>query len=641
MNQNLTVLLAILGFGVVAMAAAQIASYFRKVNLPLITGLLITGILTGPFTLNLIPASSITHLGFVNDIALAYIAFAASAELYLREMRSRINSIKWMTLTQLLFTFMLSGIAIFLLSNYISFMAEMPAIYKVGIAGLFAAIFTARSPASAIAVVSEMRAKGPFVQTAIGVTVLIDVFVILLFSFTLEVCVAFFEGTQFNHVFAGIIALELISSVIVGVLLGFVLVGVLKTRWRQPYKLVLILFLGYSMYVFHHWLDDVTLLHFNHSISIEPLLVCLIASFYVTNYSKFRAEFLRILEKSAKYIYVPFFLLAGASLKLDLFITVAGIAFSMFLVRLLGLMAGGYVGSTITKDSALFKKLAWMPYVTQAGVGLGLTTVVANTFPTWGVEFSTIVIAVIVVNQLVGPAIFKWAITKVKEGHTRADTPAFDGIKDAIIFGFEPQSVALARQLLEAGWEVKIVALTKDINKDKYEDLDIYHIKNLSLKALNKLDTKLAEAIVLMLTDEENLILCNLIYEHIGTNDVVVRLNHRYNFNKFHELGALIVDPSTAIVSLLDHFVRSPQAASLLLGMQKGQDTSDIQLLNPDIQGLLIRNLRLPADVIILSVKRGGNLIISHGYTRLRAGDTLTMVGSKKSLAEVSLKFGY
>jgi len=641
MNQNLSILLAILGFGVVAMAAAQIASYFRKINLPLITGLLITGILTGPFILNLIPAGSITHLSFVNDIALAYIAFAASAELYLREMRSRIRSIKWMTLTQLLFTFMLSGIAIFLLSNYISFMAEMPTIYKVGIAGLFAAIFTARSPASAIAVVSEMRAKGPFVQTAIGVTVLIDVFVILLFSFSLEVCVAFFEGTKFNHVFAGIITLELISSVIIGILLGFVLMGVLKTRWRQPYKLVLILLLGYSMYVFHHWLDDVTHLHFNHSISIEPLLVCLIASFYVTNYSKFRAEFLRILEKSAKYIYVPFFLLAGASLKLDLFITVAGIAFIMFLVRLLGLMAGGYVGGTITKDSALFKKLAWMPYVTQAGVGLGLTTVVANTFPTWGVEFSTIVIAVIIVNQLVGPAIFKWAITKVKEGHTRADTPAFDGIKDAIIFGFEPQSVALARQLLEAGWEVKIVALIKDINKEEYEDLDIHHIDDLSLETLNKLDAKLAEAIVLMITDKENLILCNLIYEHIGTSDVVVRLNHRYNFNEFHNLGALIVDPSTAIVSLLDHFVRSPQAASLLLGMQEGQDTSDIQVLNPDIQGLLIRNLRLPADVIILSVKRRGNLIISHGYTRLRAGDTLTIVGSKKSLAEVSLKFGY
>lgn len=641
MDQNIILVIAVLGFVVVSMAAAQIAGYFRKIKLPLITGLLITGILTGPFILNLISDASISHLNFVNDIALAYIAFAASAELYLREMRSRIHSIKWMTFSQLIFTFLLSGVAIYFLSSYIPFMAELPMVLRIGISALFASIFTARSPASAIAVVSEMRAKGPFVQTAIGVTVLIDVFVIVLFSFTLEVCVAFFEGSDFNLLFAGLITFELMSSVGIGFLLGYILVGILKTNWPQRYKTILILLFGYLTYVLHHWLGDITFQNFNHSISIEPLLVCLIASFRVTNYSVFRAEFLRILEKSAKYIYIPFFLLAGASLKLDLFVQVAGIAFIMFFVRLLGLMVGGYMGGSLSGEAPFIKKLAWMPYVTQAGVGLGLTTVVANTFPEWGVEFSTIVISVIVVNQIVGPGIFKWAINKVKEGHTRADTPAFDGTKDAIIFGFETQSVALARQLQEAGWEVKIATLLHDINRHEYEDLDIHHIDELNIEALNKLDCKLSEAVVLMLTDEENLVLCNLIYEHIGTHEIIVRLNHRYNFNKFHDLGALIVDPSTAIVSLLDHFVRSPQAASLLLGMQDDQDTSDIQVLNRDIQGMLIRNLRLPADVIILSVKRRGNLIISHGYTRLRAGDTLTMVGSKKSLADVSLKFGY
>ncbi len=641
MNQNLSVILAIIGFGVVALSAAQLAGYFRKIKLPLITGLLVIGILTGPFILNLIPISSIIHLGFINDIALAYIAFAASAELYLREMRSRIDSIKWMTISQLVVTFLLSGAAVFFLSEQIPFMREFSISLRMAASSLFAVIFVARSPASAIAVVNEMRAKGPFVQTAIGVTVLKDVFVILLFSLCLEVSVALFQNTELSLVFAGILLLELAVSIFAGFLLAGFLTKVLQTNWKQIPKAWLILAGGYLMYVLHHWLNDYTYALFQHSISIEPLLVCIIASFWVTNYSKYRAEFLRILERSGKYIYVPFFLLAGASLQLDLLTNVAGIAFLLFFVRLVSLMVGGYIGGALSGDSALFKRLAWMPYVTQAGVGLGLATIVTNNFPVWGAQFSTIVIAVIVVNQIVGPPLFKWAINKVKEGHTRADTPAFDGIKDTIIFGFEPQSVALARQLLEAGWEVKIITLIKDVNKEEYKDLDIYYVEELSLEMLKKLDAKLAEAIVLMLTDEENLILCNLIYEHIGTSDVVVRLNHRYNFNKFHELGALIVDPSTAIVSLLDHFVRSPQAASLLLGMQKGQDTSDIQVLNPDIQGLLIRNLRLPADVIILSVKRRGNLIISHGYTRLRAGDTLTMVGSKKSLAEVSLKFGY
>ena len=101
----------------------------------------------------------------------------------------------------------------------------------------------------------------------------------------------------------------------------------------------------------------------------------------------------------------------------------------------------------------------------------------------------------------------------------------------------------------------------------------------------------------------------------------------------------MIVDPSTAIVSLLDHFVRSPQAATLLLGMQEDQDTRDVEVMNVDLHSLRLRDLRLPSDIIVLSVKRKGNFIITHGYTRLRRGDILTLVGSKESLNQVALKF--
>ena len=93
------------------------------------------------------------------------------------------------------------------------------------------------------------------------------------------------------------------------------------------------------------------------------------------------------------------------------------------------------------------------------------------------------------------------------------------------------------------------------------------------------------------------------------------------------------------MVSLMDHFVRSPQAASLLLGMQKGQDTMDVEVNNKDLRGLPLRDLRLPSDIIILSVTRQDQMLITHGYTRLRIGDTLAMVGSKDSLEEVSLRF--
>jgi len=627
------------GFIIVAIAANVIAKYFVKHNLPVITGLLITGIITGPFVFNLIPKSSIPHLSFINDVALAFIAYAAAAELYLREMRSRLDSIKWMTVSQLIITFAVSATAVYFLADLIPFVKDQPIIYKAAVASLFGVVFIARSPASAIAVVNEMRAKGPFVQTVLGVTVLIDFFVILFFSFALEASIAIFEGSSLNLSFILILLLELTASFVMGLLLGRVLYWILKSSLIFSIKGFLVVLSGYLIYVLHHFLNDFTFDKYQHSISIEPLLVCIVASFIITNYSKYRAEFLSILERVGPYIYVAFFVLSGAGIELDIFIKVIGITLILFLTRLISLVIGGFVGSKLSGDPPLFSRIAWMPYVTQAGVGLGLATVVASTFPEWGTEFATIIISVIVLNQIVGPPLFKWAINIVGEGHTRAATPEFDGVRDAIIFGMEPQSVALARQLMENGWLVKIATLKKDVDAADYPDLDLRHIDTITLDMLQDLDAEHAEAVVTMLTDDENYALCELLYEHIGTKDIIVRLNHRFNFNKFHELGALIVDPSTAIVSLLDHFVRSPQAATLLLGMQEDQDSMDVEVLNPDLHSLRLRNLRLPSDVIVLSVKRSGNFIITHGYTRLRRGDILTLVGSKESLKKVALKF--
>ena len=96
------------------------------------------------------------------------------------------------------------------------------------------------------------------------------------------------------------------------------------------------------------------------------------------------------------------------------------------------------------------------------------------------------------------------------------------------------------------------------------------------------------------------------------------------------------------MVSLLEHYVRSPLAVSLLMGEAETQDTIDVEVINPDIHGLTLRDLRLPTDVIILSVSRGEQMIISHGYTRLRLGDIVTLVGSPKSLENIKLRIqGY
>tara|TARA_R110001583_G_scaffold77046_1_gene210148 strand:+ start:1445 stop:3364 length:1920 start_codon:yes stop_codon:yes gene_type:complete len=628
----------LIGFLIVAIAANEIAKVFQKIKFPLITGLIITGIIAGSSVLNFITPEALKKLNFLNDIALAIIAFSAGSELYLNELRSRINSIKWMTFGQLIITFVMSSIVIYFIADLIPFMADQPSSHKIGISVLFATIFVARSPSSAIAVINEMRANGPFTKTVMGVTVLKDVLVIILFAICLSIAKALINNEDTGVLFFIILFFELIASFSFGFLLGKVLQFPFLTKLDIKIKGFLILLIGFCVYEFAHYVDIYSIAYFHHEFRLEPLLICIIGSFYLTNYSKHRIEFSEVLDDISPLIYIIFFTLTGASLSIQTLISVFGIAVGLFFLRLITMFFGGIFGVYAAKDPKKYALIAWMPYLTQAGVALGLATIISNEFPAWGHQFETIIIAIIVINQLVGPPLFKWALNIVKESHLRSKIPEFDGTRDAVIFGLEDQSIALANQLQKHKWEARIVNADRKQAKE-VKDFKVIELSSISFTGIKKLELEKTEAIILMLSDEDNYKLTELIYEHIGTKDVIVRLNNRENFDKFHKLGALIIEPATAMVSLLDHFVRSPNAASLLLGMDDGQDSMDIEIRNEDIHGMRLRDLRLPSDVLVLSIKRKGQLLVSHGYTRMRLGDIITLVGGEASLEELKFKF--
>jgi Trk K+ transport system NAD-binding subunit/Kef-type K+ transport system membrane component KefB len=629
----------LLGFIWILFAANYFSNYLKRVKLPLITGFLLTGVLCGPNVLNLLRAEAVDNLSFVNDFSLAYIAMAAGAELYLKELRTRVRSIAWNTFGQLVVTFVIGSIAVYFLAGIIPFMRDMSEAARVGVAILMATIFVARSPSSAIAVINELRAKGPFTQITMGVTVLKDVFVILLFAICFSISATLIHNLPFDLISVAFILFELGMAIGLGYALYKLLEIVLSFSSGTVFKTLTILVLGYLVFVLSHYVRDISHEHLGHDLHFEPLLICIVASFLVTNFSKFRPEFQFIINRTGPYIYVAFFTYTGATMSLDVLSRVWFIALILFVVRLVSIMIGAYIGSTIAEDNKAYRSINWMPYVTQAGVGLGLATEVAAEYPAWGNEFATIVIGLIVINQFVGPPLFKWAIVKARESHVRADTSDFDSVRIATIFGYEAQSLALARQLQKHGWVARIATLKPKEEVEEAPDVDFEFIKDFSLRTLKEIGVNRSEAIILLLSDQENLRICSRVYENIGTKGMVVRLNDRSYQNEFHELGALIVDPDTAIVSLMDNFVRSPVAASLLLGIEEDQSTIDIQIMDRALHGMTLRNLRLPSDVIILSVKRRGQTIISHGYTRLRRGDVVTVVGSEDSLNTVRLLF--
>ncbi len=630
-------------FMFIALASRPIANFFNRYHLPIISGYLIAGIVAGPYVLGLVSLELTDKLRFVDEIALGFIAFAAGAELYLKELRSRFKSITWITLSNIVIVPAIGTLSILLLADYIPFMQNLAFAGRAAIALFTGTILVARSPSSAIAIINELRAKGPFTQTILGVTMVTDVAVVILFAITSSVADTLLTGTSFGIEFLAIILLDFVSSVLIGLALAQILILILKLKMKETLKLIFILILGFSIFIVSKELRHASHDSMAFEILLEPLLICMVAGFWITNYSKYRASFSHILELGSPLVYISFFTLTGAALQLNILKDTWLIALILFLIRVFAIFISSFLGGIAAKDPMQYNRLGWATYITQAGVGLGLAKEVGVEFPEWGAAFATMIISVIVVSQLIGPLLFKWAIVQTGESFTKAKHNAFDGANDAVIFGLERQSNILARHLQDHGWNVQIACLKSSLPEISKElssnDLNIVDLNAIDLSSLASLNLENIDAAICMLSDTENYQIAKLIYKKYGVDNIIVRLNDGKNTKKFHDMGVTTVNPSTATVNLLSEFVRSPSATSLLLGESENQDIVEIEVGDKTLHGVALRDLRLPLDVLILSIRRKGQkLLVTHGYTKLKLGDKVTVVGSHEGLKEVSLK---
>lgn len=640
--QNIIPYLA--AFFLIALASARVGDFFSKIKLPKITGYLFTGVVVGGFVLNFLPETAVHDLHFIDQVALGFIALAAGNELFLPDLKGKYKSILLTTLFIVIATFVFVSVTVYMLADYIPFAKGMPTAVLISIAILAGAISIARSPSSAIAVVTELRAKGAYTQIMLGVTMVTDIVVISIFAVATSVTDALLLDLGINFGFVLLLLSEMLLASIMGFAMYKVLSVVLSSNFHANVKAAFILLIGYIIFFLSTYIREYSHEHMPVEILIEPLLVCMIAGFLITNFSKYRTEFHHILHDTSPYVYIAFFTLTGASLKLDMLAQIWPIALVLFGVRIVSIMIGSFAGGTLAGDPAQHNRLKWMGLITQAGVALGLAKEVAGQFPTFGGEFATLIIAVVVLNEIFGPVFLKYAINKVGEAHQHGKPMPFDGKRDVIIFGADNQAMALSHQLQAHNWQVKI-ACADESHKPAYKEIDnitIYDqpVFDIDENIFIQLEADNADAIVTMLSDEENLHLCELFYERFGTTTMITRLHDHAYFDKFHELGVLIVEPGTAIVSLLGQFVRSPMAVSLLLGGEDdAQQMVEIELTDPNLDGVHLRDLTLPIGILIISIKRDQDVIVTHGYTKLKLGDRITAVGSEDNLDLTYLLF--
>ena len=279
---------------------------------------------------------------------------------------------------------------------------------------LLGVIAVARSPSSAIAIINECRAAGMFTTTVLGVTVAMDVLIIVFFTVAMTVSeIIMGAGTAINFRMISVLSLAVAGSLALGVVLGK---GISLYIGKVGHDLSLfLLFFAFSVFKTSLWFNYFMEAHFAVSLHLEPLLICISAGFTVQNFSKYGYIFMEGMERFALPIFVLFFSLAGASLNLDALLMTWPLAAFLFIIRTLGIFGSTWFAGILNRDSSQHRRIAWMAYITQAGVAIGLAQLAQRRFPELGVYLTTLVLAVITINQVVGPITFKIALKMVGE----------------------------------------------------------------------------------------------------------------------------------------------------------------------------------------------------------------------------------
>ena len=358
----------------------------NTLNLPKVSGYIMAGILIGPCGLNLIPVEIIGHMGFVSDLALAFIAFGVG-KFFKKEVLLKTGS-RIIIIT--LFEALLAGVLVTLFCV---------GVFKMewNFALILGAIATATAPASTMMTINQYKAKGEFVNTLLQIVALDDVVCLLAFSI-----VAGIAGRTGNEELTMSTVLMPVVYNILALGLGF-FCGYFLSRLLIPARskdnrliLAIAMLLGISGIC--------------ASLDISPLLSCMIFGASYINLTSDKKLYRQINNFTPPVMSI-FFIMSGMNLDLSALTTVGTVGLAYFIVRIIGKYLGTYISCLITGTSREIRNYMGLALIPQAGVAIGLAFLGQRLLPEeMGKLLLTIILSSSVLYEMVGPVCAKMSL---------------------------------------------------------------------------------------------------------------------------------------------------------------------------------------------------------------------------------------
>ena len=395
---------------------------FVKLRLPDVTAYLVAGIIIGPCVLGRLgipgigfsSSEQVDSLSMISDVALGFIAFAIGHEFRLSALKQTGKQAVIIGILQAVVATVFVDIALIALHFIMPELLPMPVAITLG------AIAAATAPAATLMVVRQYKAKGPVTDVLLPVVALDDAVGLVIFAVSFGIAQAMKSGT--THVAA--LILEPLAEVILSLAFGG-LVGMILTwleRFFHSHRNRNALIVGSVV---------LTVAVSQYIISIGPftfgfssLLVCMMLGTVFCNFCPLSEDLMLQADRWSGPAITLFFVLSGAALEFGVFADVSVILIGLvyIITRSLGKYLGAGCSSSLAKSPAPVRKYLGITLLPQAGVALGMcATAYRMLGGAEGTLIRNIVLFSVLIYELVGPSLTKWALTKA--GDIQAKSP--------------------------------------------------------------------------------------------------------------------------------------------------------------------------------------------------------------------------
>lgn len=214
--------------------------------------------------------------------------------------------------------------------------------------------------------------------------------------------------------------------------------------------------------------------------------------------------------------------------------------------------------------------------------------------------------------------------------------------KKIVIVGTDQLTELLARRFTSYGQTVTVLSSSEaHYEALEHAPCEVIFADNFGVEELESAGVNKAGSMIVLAQNPAQLcMICELAVEKFAVPNIIARVADTSFIPPLKEMGIKVVQPALATAMALEGALRYPTAFELLAHEIPGVEIREGELHNQRLTRVPLHRVRLPGNAVILSIKREEAVLLPHANTTLEPGDHISVIGDPDSVRDTLAMLG-